>query len=105
MQFPAAAGGKPLYESSARGGKHADPVWQVCWQRTDSHELQLCSISTDGRVTLWSVTKNELAWQDLLQLRSLRARGEGGAPSGGPGEGKEPAMGIAGARGACGGGS
>ncbi|KAL4434101.1 hypothetical protein ABPG75_000542 [Micractinium tetrahymenae] len=87
-----AADGKPLYESTARGGKHADPVWQVCWQRTDSHELQLCSISTDGRVTLWTVSKNELSWQDLLELRSLRGRGE----RGGEGEGKEPAQGIAG---------
>ena len=66
----AEGGGQPLYESTAR----SDPVWQVCWQRTNSHELQLCSISTDGRVSLWSISKNELSCQDLLQLRSLKAR-------------------------------
>ena len=83
---PPAEDGKPLYESSAARGKHSDPVWQVRWQRTDSHELQLVSISTDGRVTLWSVSKNELSWQDLLELRSLRGRDDaspGGAPAAG----------------------
>lgn len=36
---------------------------QISWQHTDSHELQFYSISTDGRVTLWSVSKNELSFQ------------------------------------------
>ena len=31
-------------------------------------------MSTDGRVTLWSVSKNELSWQDVLMLRGLRGR-------------------------------
>lgn len=77
-------------------------MWQVSWQRTDSHELQLCSISTDGRVTLWTVSKNELSWQDLLELRSLRGRGEGGAPACGEGASGEPAKGIAGGSGSQG---
>lgn len=75
-----AGGGEPLYRSTPRSGKHADPVWQVAWQRTAGHELQLASISTDGRVTLWTVSRNELMHQDLMELRSLRGRDEG--PSG-----------------------
>lgn len=69
-----AAGDKPAYQSTPRSGKHSDPVWQVCWQRTHSHELALSSISTDGRVTAWTVNKNELSHQDVLQLSTLRAR-------------------------------
>lgn len=37
----------------------------MSWQRTDSHELQFYSVSTDGRVVLWSVSKNELSFQVL----------------------------------------
>lgn len=63
----------PLFVSTARNGKHTEPVWQVCWQRTDSHELEFCSVSSDGRVTLWTVSKNELSFRDLLSLRQLHA--------------------------------
>lgn len=104
-----AEGGQPLYKSDPRTGKHSDPVWQVCWQRTDSHELQLCSVSTDGRVTLWTASKNELSHQDMLELRGLRGKDEASPvasprpPTSGSGQGTEPeegdesAAGIAGA--------
>lgn len=81
MAVPA-GGGEPLYRSTPRSGKHADPVWQVAWQRTAGHELQLASISTDGRVTLWTVSRNELQHQDLMELRRLRGREQGDSGSG-----------------------
>lgn len=85
-------------------------MWQVCWQRTDSHELQLCSVSTDGRITLWTASKDELSHQDLLELHALRGRDDGGSPAASPrasgqeqqgeGDGGEGGEGIAGASGA-----
>lgn len=87
---------EPLYRSDTVSGKHTDPVWQVCWQRTDGHELKLCSISTDGRVTAWSVSKNELSHTDVLELRSLRGKGEAAAEAD---VGGDPEAGIAGAAG------
>lgn len=51
---------------------------QVVWQRSDSHELQFYSVSTDGRVTLWSVSKNELSFQ----VRLLAGRAVHGLPKG-----------------------
>ena len=90
-----AGGGEPLYRSTPRSGKHADPVWQVAWQRTAGHELQLASISTDGRVTLWTVSRNELMHQALMELCSLRGRDD--SPSGStaePADSSRPATGA-----------
>eukprot|EP00887_Chlorella_sp_A99_P003522 scaffold7.g3522.t1 len=81
VRAPPPAGGRPpppLYASTARSGKHSEPVWQVAWQRTDSHELQFASVSSDGRVTLWSVSKNELSFRDLLVLRLPAGAGADG---------------------------
>jgi dynein intermediate chain 1 len=64
---------RPKYQSTARNGKHTDPVWQVrsviyliktnCvlsvrWQKDDlDNNLNFYSISSDGRVVCWTLVK------------------------------------------------
>jgi len=61
---------KPTYISTMKTGKHTDPVWQVRWQEDkESKELNFFSISTDGRVAKWSMTKNELKMEQVVQLK------------------------------------
>lgn len=61
---------KPLYQSTAKSGKHTDPVWQVAWQKDDlDNNLNFYSVSSDGRVTSWTLVKNELTYTDIIQLK------------------------------------
>eukprot|EP00002_Diphylleia_rotans_P011802 TRINITY_DN2321_c0_g1_i3.p1 TRINITY_DN2321_c0_g1~~TRINITY_DN2321_c0_g1_i3.p1 ORF type:complete len:638 (-),score=139.64 TRINITY_DN2321_c0_g1_i3:1739-3652(-) len=61
---------RPIYQSSTKTGKHTDPVWQVKWQEEDmSKELQFFSISSDGRVSVWTMVKTELSHADLIELK------------------------------------
>lgn len=49
---------EPMVKSSFATGKHADPVWKVQWvDHTAEHGEALVSISTDGRVSQWSIKK------------------------------------------------
>lgn len=49
---------EPMVKSSFATGKHADPVWKVQWVDHDAeHGETLVSISTDGRVSQWSMKK------------------------------------------------
>jgi len=60
----------PIYQSTVKTGKHTDPVWEVCWQEEDlAKNLNFFSISSDGRVTLWTLAKSELEFSDLMQLK------------------------------------
>mmetsp|Transcript_18229 Transcript_18229/g.17563 ORF Transcript_18229/g.17563 Transcript_18229/m.17563 type:complete len:673 (+) Transcript_18229:109-2127(+) len=60
----------PIYSSSIRTGKHTDPVWQVHWQEEDSaKELNFFSISSDGQVASWIMSKNELKMEPVMQLK------------------------------------
>lgn len=48
----------PLYLSTAYSNKNTDPVWQVKWLRSDEQpSLVFYSISSDGRVSSWSILK------------------------------------------------
>lgn len=61
---------KPIYSSSIRTGKHTDPVWQVHWQEDDLvKELNFFSISSDGQVASWIMSKNELKMEPVMQLK------------------------------------
>jgi len=61
---------KPIYSSSIKTGKHTDPVWQLHWQEEDfAKELNFYSISSDGRVANWSMSKNELKMEPVMQLK------------------------------------
>ena len=60
----------PIFMSTVKAGKHTDPVWEVCWQEEDlAKNLNFFSVSTDGRVTLWTLSKSELDYTDLMQLK------------------------------------
>lgn len=57
------------YASTAKTGKHTDPVWQVRWQREDlDNNLNFFSISSDGRVVVWTLVKSELHHTDVLKI-------------------------------------
>lgn len=60
----------PIFQSTARTGKHTDPVWQIFWEEADLNKwMQFYSISSDGRVTLWTLTKAELLYEDIMELQ------------------------------------
>ncbi|KAG9266297.1 dynein intermediate chain 1, axonemal [Astyanax mexicanus] len=62
-------GPQPIYKSTAKMGKHTDPVWQVKWQKDDiDNNHNFFSISSDGRVVLWTLVKNELVFTDIIRL-------------------------------------
>ncbi|KAI8913371.1 WD40-repeat-containing domain protein, partial [Gorgonomyces haynaldii] len=60
----------PIYKSTSKGGRHTDPVWQVNWQKDDLDDnLNFLSVSSDGRVTQWTLLKNELLHTDVISLK------------------------------------
>ncbi|CAH8519593.1 unnamed protein product [Schistosoma curassoni] len=62
----------PLYLSTARTGKHTDPVWEVRWQPNDSDaNLNFFSVSADGRVTSWTLIKNDIGKFDAVILKMI----------------------------------
>jgi len=62
----------PIFHSTVKTGKHTDPVWEVCWQEEDlAKNLNFFSISSDGRVTLWTLAKSEFEFSDVMQLKLL----------------------------------
>ncbi|EFJ40856.1 hypothetical protein VOLCADRAFT_77807 [Volvox carteri f. nagariensis] len=73
--------GTPSMESDVHSGKHSDPVWKVKWlDHGPERDEPLVSISTDGRVTQWSIAKG-LEFSDLMKLKRMARRGAGGPPS------------------------
>ncbi len=59
---------RPKYQSTARNGKHTDPVWQVRWQKDDlDGNLNFFSISSDGRVVCWTLVKVNFIFNENLQ--------------------------------------
>ena len=45
-------------------------VWRVHWQKEDfAKELNFYSISSDGRVASWIMSKNELKMEPVMQLK------------------------------------
>ncbi|NXJ99791.1 DNAI1 protein, partial [Corythaixoides concolor] len=60
---------QPSYKSSAKSGKHIEPVWQVKWQKDDmDNNLNFFSVSSDGRIVSWTLVKNELVHTDVIKL-------------------------------------
>jgi len=61
---------KPIFHCTVKTGKHTDPVWQVTWQQDEGGKgLSFFSVSSDGRVTLWTLSKNELQYSDIMLLK------------------------------------
>ncbi|MGH0182720.1 UNVERIFIED_CONTAM: hypothetical protein FKN15_010045 [Acipenser sinensis] len=62
-------GVQPAFKSTAKCGKHTDPVWQVKWQKDDIDNNQnFFSVSSAGRVVSWTLVKNELVYTDIIKL-------------------------------------
>ncbi|XP_053313961.1 dynein axonemal intermediate chain 1 isoform X2 [Spea bombifrons] len=73
-----AAATQPSFTSSAKSGKHTDPVWQVRWQKDDGDKnLNFFSVSSDGRVVSWTLVKNELVHADVIRLSAEGSPGHG----------------------------
>lgn len=63
---------KPIYQSTVRTNKHTDPVWQVRWVNDENAKnLSFYSISSDGRVTSWSLMKNKLEAEEVVKLKLM----------------------------------
>ncbi|XP_035553021.1 dynein axonemal intermediate chain 1 isoform X6 [Canis lupus baileyi] len=72
---------QPSFRSSAKSGKHTDPVWQVSleprwekwvrWQKDDmDNNLNFFSVSSDGRIVSWTLLKSELVHTDVIKLKA-----------------------------------
>jgi len=75
--------GTPLFAANARSGKHDDPVWQVAWAADADAAaaattgeplpvrgpLTFFSVSGDGRVCQWTMTRAELTGATIQELR------------------------------------
>ena len=50
-----------LVYKSDKKYKHSEPVWQVTWQKDDLDDhANFVSVSTDGRVSVWTLLKTEI---------------------------------------------
>jgi len=66
----------PTYKSTALTGKHSDPVWQIKWQPDDLEKHKnFYSVSSDGRVTSWTLRYAELQYHDVITLTQPSANG------------------------------
>jgi dynein intermediate chain 1 len=62
----------PIYQSTVRTKKHTDPVWEVHWNKKEANrELAFFSISSDGRITKWTLMKNKLEPEDIIRLKMV----------------------------------
>ncbi|KAF6123944.1 dynein axonemal intermediate chain 1 [Phyllostomus discolor] len=69
---------QPAFRSSAKSGKHTDPVWQVKWQKDDmDNNLNFFSVSSDGRIVSWTLVKSELVHTDVIKLKVEGSTTEG----------------------------
>lgn len=62
---------RPIYSSSVRTGRHNDPVWQIHWQIEVDYgkDCTFYSVSSDGRVAKWNMSKNELKMEPVMTLK------------------------------------
>eukprot|EP00039_Didymoeca_costata_P008472 m.112689 g.112689 ORF g.112689 m.112689 type:complete len:733 (+) comp14097_c0_seq7:89-2287(+) len=59
----------PVCQSTVMTGMHSDPVWQVKWQPDNlEKDKNFFSISSDGRVTRWTIRFGELHFYDIIKL-------------------------------------
>lgn len=84
-------GSKPAFMSDMKSGKHSDPVWEIHWapESAGGHgddpaaiaaaaaaggELVFFTVSSDGRVSSWTVTKTELKMETVRRRARERER-------------------------------
>ena len=62
----------PVYVSRDPKTRHSEPVWSVKFQPEDAAAgtpLNFVSVSSDGRVTNWFLSKSELLNEELMELK------------------------------------
>ncbi|XP_067677855.1 dynein axonemal intermediate chain 4-like isoform X2 [Haliotis asinina] len=69
---------EPIVDNFGSPGKHTAPVWQIRWIEKergsgDERAEVIVSISTDGRVTQWSIRKGFESY-DLMRLKRVPTR-------------------------------
>mmetsp|Transcript_7202 Transcript_7202/g.14426 ORF Transcript_7202/g.14426 Transcript_7202/m.14426 type:complete len:712 (+) Transcript_7202:163-2298(+) len=63
---------KPIYISTIKTGKHSDPVYGVKWTEEEvAKEPSFYSISSDGQVANWSMSKSSLKMEPMMQLKLM----------------------------------
>jgi hypothetical protein len=73
----------PIYQSTVRTKKHTDPVWEVRWNKKEpNREMSFHSISSDGRITRWTLMK-VFALHYMVEQTGARGRNQAqdGRPS------------------------
>ena len=73
---------KPIFTADVKSGRHSDPVWDVQWVPQTSQGDPLCflSVSSDGKVARWTVTKAELRMEEVMALKLGSAAAVGAEP-------------------------
>ncbi len=67
-------GNEPIYLADDPATKHMDPVWQVRWDltehRSEDGEIRTAffSVGSDGKVSQWFLSKNELLHEQVVAL-------------------------------------
>ena len=60
---------QPAYICDATSGKHSEVAWEVKWTRDNlDGYLNFHSVSSDGRVTNWTLVKTNLWVSDVLKI-------------------------------------
>ncbi|EGD79534.1 dynein [Salpingoeca rosetta] len=79
---------EPLVRSTAKTGKHTDPVWSVEWHEDDvDQNRNFSSVSSDGRVSTWTMVQTELQHTDIIRLSYDTTKKQ-------PAQGAEPLFGL-----------
>ena len=64
----------PIFSSSIKTGSHSDPVWEIHWEKEENGaELNFYSISSDGQVTNWTLSRNELRMELVMNLSLIQS--------------------------------
>ena len=71
-----------VLESSFTTGKHSDAVWELVWLNKGPERGEaLVSVSADGRVTQWTMSKG-LEYSDLIKLKRVASHKKAGGGAG-----------------------
>ncbi|KAK9796666.1 hypothetical protein WJX73_002635 [Symbiochloris irregularis] len=66
----------PLYSSVPGHGQHRGPVWGVRWMAAETAKARMfISLAADGRIVMWSLVKDKLQHEDLMQLAAVTEAG------------------------------
>lgn len=59
-----------MFRSGLDTGKHDEAVWAVSWQPSQhSDDPIFYSVSSDGRIGLWTLTKSAMIFEEVAKLK------------------------------------